>query len=323
LKVRTVQAGIAAAALVLSPAVAGVAAEVAEFSGLGPATYCMVKPQACVVATELAACAVAGSACPAGSLAPQVRTTVAAAPVRKVFVGVEMDPSLPPPAAGWDYFPKVLPRPQTEGQYYSHLTGFQSELNLANDVAKSQTVLKWGDKIGLNGSDIVSVDVNSPAATVFLGDSKYRAAAGTLVQSPTFANSGTREAAVKEAIEIIQSSPTLSAAVKLKAISNLESSPMNEQWFSATRRLWFGIVARTLCASVVVSPTVAAVALLVAKFGIGIPDAFPYIVALLGVVANLLVWLWATRNALQQSYPQGVFRLVPHESALSQEGPPK
>lgn len=223
LKARTIQAGIAAAALVLTPAAAGIVTEAAEFASLGPVTYCMYKPQSCTVATEFAVCAVAGSACPTGSLAPQIRNAAAAAPVRKVFVGVEMDPALPAPVAGWDYFPNLLLKARTENQYYSHWTGFQGELRLANDVVKSQAVVKWGDKIGLNGSDIISVDVSSPAATVFLWDSKYRSTTETLVQSPTFANAATREAAVNEAIRMIQTSTTLTDAVKLKAISNLEN----------------------------------------------------------------------------------------------------
>ena len=90
---------------------------------------------------------------------------------------------------------------------------------------------------------------------------------------------------------------------------------MSDLWLSATRCLWLGIVVRTLCGAVVVSPAVAVVSLLVARFVFGSPEAFGYVAVPLGLVAHLLVWLWATRNALQQSYPQGVFRLVDDERA--------
>lgn len=89
---------------------------------------------------------------------------------------------------------------------------------------------------------------------------------------------------------------------------------MSDSWLSATRRLWLGIVVRTACGALVLSPAVAAVSLLVARFVLGTPEAFGYILLPLSLLTHLLVWLWATRNALQQSYPQGVFRLVAHEN---------
>ena len=89
---------------------------------------------------------------------------------------------------------------------------------------------------------------------------------------------------------------------------------MSEMWLSATRRLWLGIVVRTVCGALVLSPAVAAVSLLVARFVLGTPEAFGYILLPLSLVTHLLVWLWATRNALRQSNPEGAFRLVARET---------
>ena len=71
---------------------------------------------------------------------------------------------------------------------------------------------------------------------------------------------------------------------------------------------------RTFIASVVVWPTVASISLLASYFGFGLGSPVFYYIALpVGVVVNLLALLWAIRQALQQSYPQGNFRFVPHE----------
>jgi hypothetical protein len=86
---------------------------------------------------------------------------------------------------------------------------------------------------------------------------------------------------------------------------------MDDDWQRATRRLWFGIVVRTLCASIVLSPCVAAVALLFSHFVPILSQSFFYITWALGLVVNLLAWLWATRQALLKAYPEGGFQLVP------------
>ena len=64
----------------------------------------------------------------------------------------------------------------------------------------------------------------------------------------------------------------------------------------------------------VVWPTVAVFALLFdyLSFNLGTSN-FLYISWPVGIVINLLALLWGIRQALQQSYPQGVFRLIPHE----------
>ncbi|MDO8768060.1 MAG: DUF637 domain-containing protein, partial [Burkholderiaceae bacterium] len=142
-------------------------------------------------------------------------------PINKVvFNGVELDPNLPPPVAGYGYSPTFVKGATTDNAAYAHLTGFQSEVKLANEVAgQGQAVVKWGDKIGTNGSDVISV--NPSTGDVVLWDSKYRTATTGMDQSPTFANATTRNQAIEEAKGAIDAS-NLPSDVRAKAISNLE-----------------------------------------------------------------------------------------------------
>ena len=61
--------------------------------------------------------------------------------------------------AGLDYTPDILesPRPNIAN---SHVRGYRAELELANRVAalSDEVVIKYGDKIGRNGSDVISVN---------------------------------------------------------------------------------------------------------------------------------------------------------------------
>jgi len=138
----------------------------------------------------------------------------------KVFNGVELNPALPPPAAGYDYTPAFVKGATTDNQAYAHLTGYQGEVKLANEVAgQGQTVVKWGDKIGTNGSDVISV--NPSTGEVVLWDNKYRSATRSIGDSPTFANEGTRDAALTEATAAIRAS-NLPQSVKDAAMNNLD-----------------------------------------------------------------------------------------------------
>ncbi len=117
---------------------------------------------------------------------------------RIVFNGVELHPSLPPPVAGYSYSPDWVAKAKTDNQAYSHWTGYQSEIRLANEVAGlGETVLKWGDAVGMHGNDIISV--NPATGAVTLWDSKYRSNPANIGESPTFAKRVTRDAAVDEA----------------------------------------------------------------------------------------------------------------------------
>ncbi|QBC42487.1 hemagglutinin repeat-containing protein [Iodobacter fluviatilis] len=138
---------------------------------------------------------------------------------KRVFLGNELNDSLPPPVAGWEYTPKMI-RPGTENNVWSHHTGFQSEIKLANEVASTgQAVVKWGDSIGRNGSDIISVNPKTGAVTLW--DSKYRTTDTNIPQSPTFSIIERRKSAVAEAKASIKDS-NLSLDAKNKALMNLE-----------------------------------------------------------------------------------------------------
>ena len=149
----------------------------------------------------------------------QALATVQPAAAR-VMAGVEMHPGLGAPVAGWDYMPSVVSKAATENGYWSHVTGLQAELRLANEVATSERVVKWGDKVGRNGSDIVSV--NALTGEVTLWDSKFLSGERRIGESTTFSGSSTRIAATDEAISAIRQS-SLDAAAKQTAISNLQN----------------------------------------------------------------------------------------------------
>lgn len=137
----------------------------------------------------------------------------------KVFNGVELNPALPPPAAGYAYAPGFVKGAQTENAAYAHMAGYQGEVRLANEVAgQGQAVVKWGDKIGAQGNDIISV--NSMTGEVVLWDNKFRSASTGITQSPTFANAGTRAAAVQEATLAIERS-NLPESVRARALQNI------------------------------------------------------------------------------------------------------
>ena len=138
----------------------------------------------------------------------------------RVFNGIELNPSLPAPIAGWDYSPNMLKGP-SENQIWSHWTGYQGEINLANTVAglPNETVVRWGDAIGTNGNDIISV--NQATGQVTLWDSKYLTASKPLPPSTTFEpDSNALSNAVRQAITAVNGSG-LPQSVKDAAVNNL------------------------------------------------------------------------------------------------------
>ena len=118
-------------------------------------------------------------------------------------------------------------KPGTENNVWSHWNGYQAELRSANEIANTadQQVLKYGDKIGLHGADIISVDVKT--GDVSFWDSKYRSNPAGIKNSPTFSGSTTRENALEEAKIVIMNSE-LPDAIKYIALDN-----MNKKNFSA------------------------------------------------------------------------------------------
>jgi filamentous hemagglutinin len=142
-------------------------------------------------------------------------------PVR-VHAGVELNENLPDPVSGFGYFPNTLDKAATENALYSHITAYQAELRLANrQVQEGNVVVKYGDRIGAQGNDVVSVNPRTGEVTML--DSKYRSTPETVTQSPTYANSATRDAARAEAETFIANSPQLSSEAKTKALNNIRA----------------------------------------------------------------------------------------------------
>jgi filamentous hemagglutinin len=100
------------------------------------------------------------------------------------------------------------------------LNGFQSELRLANDIADldGQTVVKYGDRVGTRGADIVSVGNDG---TVSLWDSKFRSADVNIKSSPTFTDASRLNNAMNDARIAVSNAPNLSAGVRAQALQNI------------------------------------------------------------------------------------------------------
>ncbi|MCC8484877.1 hemagglutinin repeat-containing protein, partial [Xanthomonas campestris] len=138
----------------------------------------------------------------------------------RVTNGVELDPRLPDPSAGLEYSPDIL-NSSNPNIANSHLNGYASELRLANTVANipDEIVVKYGNKAGVKGADVVSV--NALTGEVSLWDSKFRGNSANVSPSTTFKeNSRALNNSVREAIADIQAS-SLSPDIKVKAIQNL------------------------------------------------------------------------------------------------------
>ncbi|WP_230963458.1 filamentous hemagglutinin N-terminal domain-containing protein [Burkholderia stagnalis] len=138
----------------------------------------------------------------------------------KVFNGIEVSSNLPPPVAGWDYSPNML-KGKTENQIWAHWTGYQGEINLANKVAglPNESVLLWGDAIGTNGNDIVSV--NRATGQVSLWDSKYSSAVDSLKSSPTFTPGSNRLSSAIDQARLAVENSALPDSVKATALGNI------------------------------------------------------------------------------------------------------
>ncbi|MDF3823406.1 hypothetical protein P3G55_26240 [Leptospira sp. 96542] len=81
-------------------------------------------------------------------------------------------------------------------------------------------------------------------------------------------------------------------------------------WQRASKRLWIAMLVRYLGATLVISPSLCSLALLVAAPFPAMQSLFQMLLVPLVVLANLAAMLWATRQALLKTYPEGSFRLV-------------
>ena len=90
---------------------------------------------------------------------------------------------------------------------------------------------------------------------------------------------------------------------------------MDAEWERASRRFGLSMLVRYFAANLVLSPIVAALALLASAAFSGGPSMFTALVVPLAAMSNLAAWLWATRQALLRSYPEGRFVLMRAEGA--------
>lgn len=134
--------------------------------------------------------------------------------------------------AGLDYTPDILESPNTNIAN-SHVRGYRAELELANRVAalSDEVVVKYGDKIGRSGSDVISV--NRKTGNVTLWDSKYLSNSRRVPDSPTFKfGSEPYKNAIEEARNSIRDSG-LSPELKNRAYENIQEGNFNLNTASA------------------------------------------------------------------------------------------
>ncbi|MGJ8589614.1 MAG: hypothetical protein ACSHXW_15805 [Yoonia sp.] len=117
-------------------------------------------------------------------------------------------------------------------QVIAHREGYRSEVSLASQIAEGidtlpgaggHLVLDYGDPIGRNFADVLSVDADG---NVFLWDSKYRGEGSTKKHSDTFTDGPRRATAAKEALRILENAPAaanLSESARAAAIKNLKA----------------------------------------------------------------------------------------------------
>ncbi|RKF14880.1 hypothetical protein D6850_08390 [Roseovarius spongiae] len=117
-------------------------------------------------------------------------------------------------------------------QVLAHRQGYRAELSLASSIAEGidnlpgsgeHTVIDFGDPIGANEADVISVDAEG---NVFLWDSKYRGEGSAALHSETFSDSDRRENAAREALKILEDpdrTQGLSEQALIEARKNLEA----------------------------------------------------------------------------------------------------
>jgi hypothetical protein len=146
----------------------------------------------------------------------------------RVMNGVPLSPKLTvDPAAGWTYAPDVIPNAKgSENLYWSHHVGHQAEVRLASELAdQGQMVVRWGDKIGTNGADVISV--NPSTGQVSLWDTKFLSADKSIKMAGSFDFTGINGQAklaslMKQAEDAIVAA-RLQPAVEAKAIAEIRA----------------------------------------------------------------------------------------------------
>ena len=126
--------------------------------------------------------------------------------------------------------------PPVENTYWSHWVGHQTEVRVASEMAdQGQLVVRWGDKVGTTGSDIIAV--KPVTGEVTLADTKFSSASKSLKMSDTFNFSGSTgldqyEKLKTQAIRAIQES-TIDPSLKAKAVANVQAGNFNANTIGA------------------------------------------------------------------------------------------
>lgn len=130
-----------------------------------------------------------------------------------------------PPVAKPDFVPPVddiRVKPGLTGQaLQNHTNAAKAEEELARLVHSlpDEAVIRWGDKIGTHGGDVISVNWKTGSVTIW--DAKYRSGFDRIQPSKTFTESDPIENAIKEAIDTLQANTTLPKNLREIAIQNL------------------------------------------------------------------------------------------------------
>jgi hypothetical protein len=152
-------------------------------------------------------------------------------------VGVELSPRLPKPPMPWDYLP--LLKGETIKKQVQHVFAAHAELCMANRIAEHmppenrQTVVEYGEEIGIKGFDATSVFTGPvqaqsahPPGWVTAWDSKYRGSGKEYEEATMFTaeGKGRIQKALDKAILAVQSStdPTLTPSMRAAALANLK-----------------------------------------------------------------------------------------------------
>jgi Pretoxin HINT domain len=107
---------------------------------------------------------------------------------------IALDPRLPEPKAGLEYWPDFVGpssktgHEPTPNNAKSQQEGYRAELLEANKLAAEPgtTVVSYGNGSGVRGNDLVSVKVTGDAVEVALSDTKYRSDRKRLDESTTY-----------------------------------------------------------------------------------------------------------------------------------------
>ncbi|HEY5411636.1 MAG TPA: hypothetical protein VIJ94_13020, partial [Caulobacteraceae bacterium] len=167
---------------------------------------------------------------PLGELAGAARVGSVAADSLDVLAGRAagglIQKWLPPSQAALRGIPRFNPN------IPEHALGASGEEALAKAVHEipDEQVVHWGDPIGANGADVVSV--NRPTGDVTLWGAKSRSANVRIQHSPTFEIGGQpREKAISQAMQRLTADTTLPSNVRRKALQNLAAKRVQTRTF--------------------------------------------------------------------------------------------